>query len=191
MPHTLRVLLVAAPLVFAACGDRSGGGAASAEGADNSAAQADAAAKGPELAPPFTGKDLQGKDFDLAALRGKVVLLNVWASWCEPCKEELPTLADLYRERGHEGLVVVGVSIDAKRAEGMVRALVREHRVPYPVILDTQSTIVPKLKVSGYPTTVLIGRDGALRWRRDGLLERDDPELAGALKEALDEAAPG
>ncbi|MEZ4383172.1 MAG: redoxin domain-containing protein [Nannocystaceae bacterium] len=187
MPHPLRALLFAAPLVLA-CGDRSGGTAASADTQDRArAAPTDAAS----VAPPFTGKDLQGEDFDLAALRGKVVLLNVWASWCEPCKEELPTLADLYRERGHEGLVVVGVSIDAPRSEGMVRALVREHRVPYPIVLDTQSTIVPKLKVSGYPTTVLIGRDGALRWRRDGLIERDDPELALALKDALDAAAPG
>jgi len=152
----------------------------------------DAPTQGAQGAPlDFSGETLRGEPFSLAELRGDVVLLNVWASWCEPCKEELPTLADLYRERGHEGLKVVGVSIDAVRAHDEVRRLVQEHRVPYPIVLDPKSTIVPMLKVNGYPTTVIIGRDGELRWRRDGLIERDDPEVATELKAALEAPKPG
>ncbi len=182
------------PLLFAlpACGG--------AERAPNDADQADAAtpsepAKGAENAigdsPKFTGETLRGKPFDLAYLRGNVVLLNVWASWCEPCKEELPTLGDLYRERGHEGLRVVGVSIDAPRAHDEVRRLVQTYRVPYPIVLDPKSRIVKTLKVNGYPTTFILGRDGKVRWRRDGLIERDDPEVATELKAALEAPSPG
>ncbi|HFE45294.1 MAG TPA: TlpA family protein disulfide reductase [Nannocystis exedens] len=145
----------------------------------------DAKHSSPDPAPDFRGKDLRGQDFALADLRGDVVLLNVWASWCEPCKEELPELAKLQRERGPEGLQVIGVSIDALRTQHTVRQLAQEFKVPYPIIFDPQSTIVPAMKIVGYPTTFIIGRDGAIRWRRDGLIERDDPELARELKAAL------
>ncbi len=184
--------LVALLLALPAC--------SGAENAPADAAQADAATpsdppKGAENAvgdaPEFSGETLRGKPFDLAELRGDVVLLNVWASWCEPCKEELPTLGDLYRERGHEGLRVVGVSIDAPRAHDEVRRLVQTYRVPYPIVLDPKSRIVKTLKVNGYPTTFIIGRDGRVRWRRDGLIERDDPEVATELKAALDAPSPG
>lgn len=183
-PRLARLGLLALLLALPSCGDKGP--------APNDAAQAESAvAAAPDTAPDFRGETLRGEPFALADLRGDVVLLNVWASWCEPCKEELPTLADLYRERGHEGLKVVGVSIDAVRAHNEVRRLVQEHRVPYPIVLDPKSTIVPMLKVNGYPTTVIIGRDGQVRWRRDGLIERDDPEVAGELKAALDMPKPG
>lgn len=146
---------------------------------------------GPDTAPDFRGKDLRGRDFALADLRGDVVLLNVWASWCEPCKEELPELAKLQRERNQEGLRVIGVSIDAVRTQNEVRRLAQEFKVPYPIILDPQSTIVPAMKIVGYPTTFIIGRDGAVRWRRDGLIERDDAEVASELKAALKAPKPG
>ena len=137
------------------------------------------------LAPAFTGVDLRGQRFDLADLRGRVVLLNVWATWCEPCREELPELQALQQRHGADGLVVVGVSIDAARAEREVRRLVAAARVTYPIVLDPKSTIVPPFKVVGYPTTFLIDRQGAIRWRRDGLLEPGDPDLAAALAAAL------
>ncbi len=150
----------------------------------------EAKSSGPDRAPDFRGKDLRGQNFSLADLRGDVVLLNVWASWCEPCKEELPELAKLQRERGPEGLRVIGVSIDAVRTQNAVRQLAQEFKVPYPIILDPQSTIVPAMKIVGYPTTFIIGRDGAIRWRRDGLIERDDPEVASELKAALEAPKP-
>lgn len=187
-PRLARLGLSALLLCLASCGDKGPAGADAAEGEN-----ADAADTPPQVDAPldFRGETLRGEPFVLADHRGDVVLLNVWASWCEPCKEELPTLADLYRERAHEGLKVVGVSIDAVRAHNEVRRLVQEHRVPYPIVLDPKSTIVPMLKVNGYPTTVIIGRDGELRWRRDGLIERDDPEVASELKAALEAPKPG
>ncbi|MCB9702460.1 MAG: TlpA family protein disulfide reductase [Myxococcales bacterium] len=172
-PLVLAVALATAPLL--ACADA--GGPAAAEPSD--------------LVPAFRGEDLRGETIDLRELRGKVVLLNIWASWCEPCKEELPTLNRLYNQHGREGLMVIGVSIDAKRAHPEVRRLVRDKRVTYPIVLDPESTIVPKLKVVGYPTTFIIGRDGAIRWRRDGLIPDDDPEVASELRAALDAPAPG
>jgi len=182
----LSALLVALP----SCGDKEPPRTDAAQ-AENADAAGSTPAPRSDATLDFRGETLRGEPFALADLRGDVVLLNVWASWCEPCKEELPTLADLYRERGHEGLKVVGVSIDAVRAHNEVRRLVQEHRVPYPIVLDPKSTIVPILKVNGYPTTVIIGRDGEVRWRRDGLIERDDPEVATELKAALDAPKPG
>ncbi|MEZ4451657.1 MAG: TlpA disulfide reductase family protein [Nannocystaceae bacterium] len=146
---------------------------------------AEAPEGGPPRLPDLDFADLGEGVHNLQEYRGKVVLLNVWASWCEPCKEELPTLERLARARRSEGLEVVGVSIDAHRAEGQVRTVVKAHRLTYPILLDPASRIVQTLKVSGYPTTFLFGRDGALRWRRDGLIPEGDEALATALNEAL------
>lgn len=140
---------------------------------------------GPPTLPDLVFADLGDGTHNLADHRGKVVLVNIWASWCEPCKEELPTLERLWRTHRGDGLEVVGVSIDAHRAEGQVRALVKMHRLTYTILLDPASRVVPLLKVSGYPTTFLFGRDGTLKWRRDGLIPEGDPELAAALKDAL------
>jgi len=188
-PFPVRLATLAfVSLLGAACGTSEAPAPAAAQKAP--AERASAASAAHAETPDFRGEDLRGNPFALADQRGDVGLLNVWASWCEPCKEELPTLADLYRERGGEGLRVVGVSVDAVRTQDEVRRIVRDLRIPYPIVLDPRNTIAPMMKIVGYPTTFIIGRDGQVRWRRDGLIERDDPEVARELQAALEAPKP-
>ena len=136
-------------------------------------------------APAYAATTLDGATFDLEAHRGEVVLVNVWATWCEPCREELPELARLHREHERDGLVVVGVSTDAARNAEKVRRMVTEYDLPYPIVHDADNVVVTTFKVVGYPTSFLVDRRGRLRWRRDGIIPNGDAELATALRTAL------
>jgi hypothetical protein len=97
----------------------------------------------------------------------------------------MPELQALHTRHGAQGLTVIGVSIDAARLGAEVRRMVEDFRLTYPNIHDARNTIGPAFKVVGYPTSFLIDRHGAIAWRRDGLLEPGDPELAAAIASAL------
>jgi thiol-disulfide isomerase/thioredoxin len=157
------------------------------EGKPQPAATATSAAAA-DPAPPYTGRTLDGEPFELAGYQGNVVLLNVWATWCEPCKQEMPELQALHTRHFKDGFTVIGVSADAMRLAAEVRRLVAQFGLTYPNVHDARNTVSQTFKVHGYPTSILIGRDGGMLWRRDGLIEPGDPELAAALAAAL--AAP-
>jgi thiol-disulfide isomerase/thioredoxin len=138
-----------------------------------------------ELAPELKLSTLEGERFDLRAHRGEVVLLNLWATWCQPCRQELPELARLHREHQGRQFTVAGVNVDVARLEPRVRSMVADFELPFPVLLDPNNESVPKFEVVGYPTTFVIARDGSIRWRRDGIIFENDEELAGVLESAL------
>lgn len=140
-------------------------------------------------APAYAGVTTRGQPFELAELRGKVVLLNVWATWCEPCREELPELQALSDRLSARGLQVVGVSVDAARDRELLHSMVAGAALRYPVVHDARNLISRIFKVVGYPTTFVIDRAGVVRWRRDGLIAPGDPELAATLEATL--AEPG
>lgn len=140
-----------------------------------------------ELAPELKLTTLEGEPFDLRGHQGEVVLLNMWATWCQPCRQELPELARLHRELGSKRFTVVGVNVDVARLEGRVRSMVADFELPFPVVLDPNNETVSKFEVVGYPTTFVIARDGSIRWRRDGIIFENDEELAGVLETALAE----
>lgn len=140
--------------------------------------------KGPP-APAFIGRTLDGEPFELVSLRGQVVLLNVWATWCEPCRQEMPELQLLHTRHQAQGFTVLGVSVDAARLAPEVRAMVEKFGLTYPNVHDGRNTIGPNFKIVGYPTSVLIDRNGSVVWRRDGIIEPGDPALAQALAAAL------
>ncbi len=146
-----------------------------------------AAATAPEF-PRVVGKSLKGDYVALEDFRGQVVLMNIWATWCKPCKEELPTLEALHQEYRSRGFTVLGISVDSERSMDMVAQMVRQFGLRYPVLLDPASRSVPTLKVTGYPTSFLVGRDGKIVWRRNGIIATDDAELLSNLQSAL--AAP-
>ena len=137
------------------------------------------------LAPPFSAQDLDGKPVALADLRGKVVVLNEWATWCEPCRAEIPQLEALYRELAPRGLVMVGVSVDAFGTASDVRDFAREHDMTYPIWLDPDKHFAAKFVTVGVPETFVIDRAGKIRRRQIGALREGDTTLAAAIRSAL------
>lgn len=161
------------------------------EGKPQPAAGPAPAASVTDPAPPFRGRTIAGEPFDLADHRGDVVLLNVWATWCEPCKQEMPEMQALHLRHAAAGFTVIGISPDPVRLAGEVRRLIGEYGLTYPNVHDPRNLVTQAFKIRGYPTTILIGRDGGMRWRRDGLIEPGDPELSAALAAALAVPRPG
>ncbi len=143
-----------------------------------------------QLAPRITGKSLGGDYVQLADYAGQVVLINLWATWCGPCRAELPALERLHQSYKKRGFTVLGVSVDSERGEADVRAMVRNIKLSYPVVLDPSGHSTAIYKASGYPTSVLVGRDGQVRWRRAGALTDNDAELIAAIEAALSKPAP-
>jgi peroxiredoxin len=140
-----------------------------------------------EPVPEYRAQALGADSVSLADLQGKVVLLNVWATWCPPCREEIPALQELYERHSARGLEVVGVSIDAPGEEAAVRDFMRGQGVTYPVWLDSSDRVSSTFRLTGVPSTFLIGRDGTLLWKHLGPITAEDPGLTAALEEALGE----
>lgn len=110
-------------------------------------------------APDFKAQTLDGAEIDLAALRGKVVLLDFWATWCAPCKRDLPAIEKLHREFRQRGLAVLGVNVGEEKAD--VQKFLSAVRVTHPVVqVDESNDLLAKLAVNAFPTTVLIDRKG-------------------------------
>jgi thiol-disulfide isomerase/thioredoxin len=116
-------------------------------------------------APEFVRKDLSGARLDLKSLRGKIVLLNFWATWCGPCQLEMPVFAKWQQQYGPQGLQVVGISMDD--APAPVRRLVSKLKPNYPVAMG-DATLGERYGVLGLPLTYLIGRDGVVRAQFQG-----------------------
>ncbi|HEY0969667.1 MAG TPA: TlpA disulfide reductase family protein [Gemmatimonadales bacterium] len=138
-------------------------------------------------APAYAAVTLDGDSTSLAALRGRPVLLNVWATWCHPCRTEIPVLQALYERRRDEGLEIVGVSIDAAGEDAAVRAFAREYGMTFPIWRDTDSRVTTLFAALGVPATYLIDRDGTLRWKKVGPIAEGDPELARMVEEVLEQ----
>ena len=182
--RTLAPLLSAALLVPAAlpgCQGKDGDAASGARSAGSDIGQP---------APTLAAKTIDGERVALSDLRGQVVLVNVWATWCKPCTKELPELARLHRTHAPHGFSVLGVSVDKRQALTKVRTEVARHELGYPVLFDPETRAIGPWNVHGYPTSVLVGRDGTIRWRRNGMIHPDDPELATQIETALAEPAP-
>ena len=135
--------------------------------------------------PEYGALTLAGDSIHLADLRDEVVLLNIWATWCPPCREEIPALQALHEEHSDEGLHIVGVSVDAAHDRENVRAFAGEYGVTYSVWRDPADLIRTRFLVTGVPTTLLIGRDGTILWRHIGPVTTDDPALNQAIDSAL------
>jgi peroxiredoxin len=136
-------------------------------------------------APDFSLPDLaSGQPVRLADYRGRrTVLVNFWATWCEPCREELPTLERLARERAGV-LEVLAVNLDAV-GPGRVRAFVRELGLTFRVLLDPRQTLPRLYRVRGLPSSVIVGRDGLVRHREVGFRDWMDPASRRVVEEAL------
>ncbi len=113
----------------------------------------------------------------------------MWATWCVPCRKELTDLSALHRARRRDGLTIVAASVDDREGRDEVERYVRERKLPFTVWLDPDDRASKLFGVRSLPTTLLIGRDGTIRWRRDGVVDTKDPAFRKALDEALAERA--
>ncbi|MEM7154839.1 MAG: TlpA disulfide reductase family protein [Myxococcota bacterium] len=139
-------------------------------------------------APTLAGKTIDGERVALSDLRGQVVLINVWATWCKPCNKELPELARLHDDLNPKGFSVLGVSVDKRQMLQQVHVRVRQHGLHYPMLFDPEGLALSDWKITGYPTSILIGRKGNILWRRNGMIHPNDPELTKQIESALAEA---
>ena len=137
-------------------------------------------------APDFTLESLDGKSMRLSDLRGKAVLLNFWATWCGPCKIEMPWFVDLQNQYGAQGLQIVGVAMDDSSKEDIAK-FAKEMGVNYPVLLGKEAVGDAYGGVPALPETFFIGRDGKIVDKIIGL--RGKAEIEDSIKKALDTQA--
>ena len=145
-------------------------------------------ARAPEIgrpAPDYRAVTLDGDSVSLGQSRGRVVLLNVWATWCHPCREEIPVLQALHDRYASRGLELVGVSVDARGEEDTIREFASDFRMTYPLWLDPDERVQSTFLAIGVPATFLIDREGVLRWRHVGPVRANDRTLARELERAL------
>lgn len=136
-------------------------------------------------APRYAATSLAGDSVSTAALAGKVVLLNIWATWCAPCRAEIPYLQSVYEQHRAEGLEIVGVSVDARGQDAAIRDFAQEFRMTYPIWRDPDERVQSLYLALGVPSSYLIDRKGVLRWRRLGTIRESDTTLTRALAAAL------
>jgi peroxiredoxin len=123
----------------------------------------------------FTFKDVHGKPFALADYKGKVVLLDFWATWCPPCRKEIPGFIELYNAYRSRGLAVIGVSMDESR--GDVKKFAGKYRMNYPILMGAgRNDLEPAFGQLPLPTAFVIGRDGTICATHDGLTPKEQFE---------------
>ena len=136
-------------------------------------------------APAYGAATMAGDSMDLAQMKGQVVLLNVWATWCIPCRREVPELQALHQEHEGRGLRVWGVSIDGGEADADVTGFINDFKMTYTVLRDPAERVLSVFRIQGVPASYLIDRGGVVRWRTIGPFKADDPQLQAALRTTL------
>jgi thiol-disulfide isomerase/thioredoxin len=137
--------------------------------------------------PMLQAVDLQGQAWTLAEMRGQTVVLNFWATWCAPCKEELPTLQTLHDMRDANTRIL---TVNVREPTARVARYAQTTQLNVPVLLDPQGELAKRWGVSVFPTTILIGPDGQARWRVLGEVDWSGPQAQGWLADLSAKAAP-
>ena len=118
------------------------------------------------IAPDFTLKSHNGENLRLSELRGEVVMINFWASWCGPCRQEMPLLEELYSEYQPLGFTILGVNVEEDSSKA--KAMLSEIPVSFPVLFDNRSQVSKLYDVVAMPSTILVDRDGNVRYLHHG-----------------------
>jgi thiol-disulfide isomerase/thioredoxin len=139
--------------------------------------------KGP--APDFTLKSRSGKNLKLSELRGQVVMINFWASWCGPCRQEMPLLDKLYERYSPLGFTLLGVNVEED--SGKAQALLNENPVSFPVLFDVTNKVSKLYNLSAMPSTVLVDRDGNMRYLHKGYVPGTEVEYEKQVKALIRE----
>ncbi|MEM6810477.1 MAG: TlpA disulfide reductase family protein, partial [Pseudomonadota bacterium] len=136
-------------------------------------------------APDFALKNAAGENVRLSDLRGEVVMINFWATWCGPCREEMPLLDEMHSRYNRVGFTLLGVNIDddPRRAEEMIEAL----GVTFPVVFDATKKVSEQYDVSAMPVTILLDRDGVVRYVHKGYKPGYEDKYLEQVRELLRE----
>ncbi len=137
-------------------------------------------------APEFQAVSLDGvRTVSLSDYAGQTILVNLWATWCAPCRFETPYLQAVFEENRDRGLMIVGVSVDSPSALDQVNGFLGEMGVTYDILLDPETVSTEVFMPFGYPASYLIDGDGVVRFVREGPIAEGDPEFLQALEETL------
>ncbi|MBI4635878.1 MAG: TlpA family protein disulfide reductase [Candidatus Rokubacteria bacterium] len=141
--------------------------------------------------PAFRLKTLEGRTATLEDYRGRLVVLNFWATWCQPCTIEMPTLEALWREYRERGLVVLGVSVDRGAPRSLIEPYVRNLRLTFPILLDPEVKTAGAWRVGGIPATFLVRPGGEVAGVAVGAREWNSAEMRALLESMLPAKAAG
>ncbi len=136
-------------------------------------------------APDFTLKSRSGQNIRLSDLRGQVVMLNFWASWCGPCRQEMPILEQLHKRYGKLGFTVVGVNVEQDTSKAV--AYLRDIKVSFPILYDNTSKVSKLYSVNAMPTTVMIDRNGNMRFKHEGYKPGYEKDYKKQIKQLVRE----
>lgn len=136
-------------------------------------------------APDFTLNAQSGKPVELTQFKGQVVMLNFWASWCGPCRQEMPLLDSIYKKYGKLGFTMIGVNVepDSKAANDWLK----QTPVTFPILYDTDSKVSKLYGVSGMPSTVILDRKGTVRMIHHGYKPGDEGEYLSSIRSLMRE----
>lgn len=133
--------------------------------------------------PPLILKDLNGNSHNLSDYRGRVVLVNFWATWCPPCRAEMPSMERLQQKLAHKPFTVLAV--DMGESEAAVRAFLKEIPVSFPILMDKDGAALKRWKVFAFPTSYVVDAQGRIRYALFGALEWDQPDPLRKITELL------
>ena len=136
-------------------------------------------------APAYSTQSMTGDSVSLASERRNVVLLNVWATWCGPCRKEIPELRAIHAKYKDRGLKLIGVTVDADGSDEAIRAFLQDFKMDYAIWRDPGESVSTIFRMAGVPATFLIDRQGILRWKATGAVEPGDSTLTRAIEAAL------
>ncbi len=138
------------------------------------------------LAPSFSLQDLGGMQISLSDFKGKVVILNFWATWCAPCRREIPSLERLYQLRKDKGFEILAVSVD-RASLSKVASFVANYQMSFPVLADQRGAVGQRYWAKAIPTSFLLDKKGVIRWKVVGTREWDDPFVLSKVDQLLAE----
>ena len=136
-------------------------------------------------APPFALASSSGGEVSLAQYKGQVVMINFWASWCGPCRQEMPLLESIYKKYGRMGFTMLGVNVEPDSQAA--NAWLKQTPVSFPILYDKESKVSKLYDVAGMPSTVLIDRSGKLRMLHRGYKPGDENEYLDSIRALIRE----
>src|SRR5262245_39811160 len=137
------------------------------------------------MAPSFTLPSPAGDTVSLANYQGQVVMINFWASWCGPCREEMPLLDQMYKRYSSLGFTLIGVNVDADSKDA--EAWLAKTPVSFPVLFDRESKVTKLYDVSAMPSTIFVDRKGTVRYLHRGYKKGDESEYLNQIRALVKE----